>query len=47
MLSAIETLDTVHMRLVSLAIIDAVLVLCEQIIVFILGEVWEINMSEK
>ena len=38
MLSTVETLDTVHLRLVSLAIVDAVVVLCKQVIVFGLCE---------
>jgi len=40
MLSTIEILNTIHLRLVSLAIIDAFLFLglCEQVIVIILGE---------
>jgi hypothetical protein len=37
-LSAVESLDTIHLRLIPLAIIDAVRVLCEQVIVLILGE---------
>ena len=39
MLSTIEALDAIRLSLVSLAIIDAFRVLCEQVIVFILGEI--------
>ncbi len=51
MLSSVETLDTVHLRLVSLAIVDAVVVLCEQVIVSVLCEREQIKdvdgMTEK
>lgn len=51
MLSTVETLDTVHLRLVSLAIVDGVVVLCEQVIVSVLCEREQIKdvdgMTEK
>jgi hypothetical protein len=37
-LSTVETLDPIHLRLVSLTIVDAVMRLCKQDIVFILDK---------
>jgi len=37
-LSTIETLDPVHLRLVSLAIVDTVMRLCKQVIIFVLDK---------